>query len=124
MKNKDIMFFLWTILLIAADQLTKWLAYVFLRGKGAVPVVRGVLELLYLENNGAAFGILKHRQILLALLAVLISAAAFWFYHRMPASGKFLWLRICCVMLCAGALGNMIDRLVHRFVIDFIFFPD
>ena len=59
--------------------------------------------------------------VLLALLAVLISAACFWFYRRLPAAGKFLWLRICCMMLCAGALGNMIDRLVHRFVIDFIY---
>ena len=121
MKNKSWMFFLWTILLIAADQLTKWLAQVFLRGKGAVPVLRGVLDLLYLENIGAAFGILKHRQILLALLAVLISIAAFWFYRRLPSVREFIWLRICCVMLCAGALGNMIDRLFHGFVIDFIY---
>ena len=50
--------FLLCILLIAADQSTKYLAVLHLKGQPAIPIVRDVLELNYLENRGAAFGML------------------------------------------------------------------
>lgn len=109
--------------LIAVDQATKLAAAHFLKGNDPVSLIPGVFEFFYLENRGAAFGMFKGRQLLLAVLALLIS----FFAGRacvklLPQERKYLPLRIVCVMLSAGALGNMIDRIWHHYVIDFLYF--
>ena len=110
------------ILLLALDQLTKYLAYTVLKGSGPVVLFPGVFEFRYLENQGAAFGMMENMQWIFILFALVISAAAFWIYLRMPVERRLLPLRILCVTLTAGALGNMIDRILHHFVIDFLYF--
>ena len=114
------------IILFAAavllDQITKWLAYTRLRSVWSVPLIPGVLELQYLENRGAAFGMLRNRQWIFILFALVIMAGCALYGSRLPKGRHFMPLRLCLVFLSAGALGNMIDRIVHRFVIDFIYF--
>lgn len=109
-------------LLLAFDQITKLLAYTLLRTKGAFILIPGVFELRYLENQGAAFGMLKNMQWIFIFFALMITIGAVWFYIRMPMEKKFFPLRILCVTLVAGALGNMIDRILHKYVIDFLYF--
>lgn len=109
-------------LLITFDQLTKYLAYAVLRTGGPFVLIPGVFELRYLENRGAAFGMMEHMQWLFILFALAITAAAVYFYLRMPMEKKFQPLRILCATLAAGALGNMIDRILHKYVIDFLYF--
>jgi len=112
-----------TVLLLLADQGTKRAAYLFLRGHSSVSVIPGVFELLYLENTGAAFGILKQKQLFLVLLAVCIVLLTGWFsVWKLPAGKRYFPLRAACSMLCAGAIGNMLDRCIHGFVIDFLYF--
>lgn len=109
------------ILLIAADQITKQLALLFLSGRNGVFVIPGVLELFYLENRGAAFGIFADRQwffILIAVVMLLITAGIF---IRTPRDSFYCPLRIICILIFAGAVGNMIDRILHHFVIDFLY---
>lgn len=110
------------ILLLALDQLTKYLAYVYLRGGASLALLPGVFELRYLENQGAAFGMMEQLQWLFILFALVISAAALWLYLRTPDEPRFLPLRILCITLTAGAIGNMIDRILHHYVIDFLYF--
>ena len=113
------------ILLCAAvllDQVTKWLAYTRLRSVWSVPLIPGILELQYLENRGAAFGMLRNRQWIFILFALVIMAGCVWYGSRLPHTRRFTPLRLCLVFLSAGALGNMIDRIAHKFVIDFIYF--
>ncbi len=114
------------ILLFAAavllDQITKWLAYTRLRSVWSVPLIPGILELQYLENRGAAFGMLRNQQWIFILFALVIMAGCALYGSRLPKSRHFMPLRLCLVFLSAGALGNMIDRILHRFVIDFIYF--
>ena len=111
------------ILLFLADQFTKMLAASRLKGKGSVPVVKGVFELLYLENTGAAFGILKNRQWIFMLFAAVIICAVSWFCCRyLLDDRKYLPLRAVCALMCAGAAGNLADRILHGYVIDFLYF--
>ena len=60
------------ILLVLLDQLTKYLAVIKLKDKPAVPILKNILELNYLENKGAAFGMLQNQKIFFVLIAVMI----------------------------------------------------
>lgn len=104
------------------DQLTKYLAVSFLKDQPARPVIDGVFELRYLENRGAAFGMMQNMQYVFVAGALLICIVLLVLYGRIPWNRKYIPLRICAVLLCAGAAGNMIDRIRLNYVIDFLYF--
>lgn len=104
------------------DQFSKYISVLYLKDKDSIVLINGVFELRYLENRGAAFGMLQNKQIILIVGALLITAVVLYFYINMPLSKKYIPLRICSVLLCAGALGNMIDRIRTGYVIDFFYF--
>ena len=109
------------LLLLLPDQLTKYLAWAKLRTGGPVSIIPGILELHYLENRGAAFGMLQSLQGVFVVFAAVIAAACVWSCLRLPEGKRTLPLRLAAMFLAAGAAGNMIDRLAHRYVIDFIY---
>lgn len=125
-RNTGIKRYLIALLGIAAavfiDQITKHLAVLYLKGNPARVIIDGVFELQYLENRGAAFGMMQNMQFVFVAGAVAIFIVIFYLYIRMPDTVRYLPLRICAVLLCAGALGNMIDRIRLNYVIDFFYF--
>lgn len=106
--------------LIAADLLTKLTASKL--GSREVVLIPGVLSLSYIENRGAAFGIMQGRQWLLIVISAVMIAAAVVFYIRRIRDTRYRYLRVLTVFLVAGALGNMIDRIMLGYVRDFIYF--
>lgn len=108
--------------LTAVDQLTKALALTALKGSSGISLIPHVFELFYLENRGAAFGIFANRQWFFVMIALVILAAAIYVYTLLPGDRRYHPLRFCCVLIAAGAIGNMIDRIVHHYVIDFLYF--
>ena len=125
MKKKHMRFpaaFLVWIILVFLDQYTKYLAMTYLRPKGAIDLIPGVLELRYLENRGAAFGILQNRQWVFVIFAIACIIFCAWTGFRLAVSNRHAALRICLAALCAGAAGNLIDRVARGYVIDFIYF--
>ena len=125
--------------LLAIDQLTKYLAVQGLKDKPAIVLIPNVLELRYLENNGAAFGFLQNKQWLFYVVTVLVMAVIVYFWIRIIRMSKryvsldaekirkktFLdrsFLNYVLVFLAAGAIGNLIDRIAHIYVVDFIYF--
>ena len=72
------------ILLLVLDQLTKLGAAVFLKDRGPVTILPGIFQLQYLENRGAAFGMLENMQWIFVVFALVITAAAVWFYLHIP----------------------------------------
>ena len=103
---------------LAADLGTKQLAVSHLKGGRSFVLLPGVFELVYVENRGAAFGMMQGGQWLFVAIAVLIFAACAVFFVR---SGRTYW-SVCFVLLGAGALGNMADRLCLGYVRDFLYF--
>ena len=81
-----------------------------------------MFQLRYLENRGAAFGMMQGRQYLFVAGAAVIVLLIAYFYQKMPMTKKYIPLRICAVLLCSGAIGNMIDRLKLNYVVDFFYF--
>lgn len=104
------------------DQFTKYLAVSDLKDQEPLILIDGIFELHYLENRGAAFGMMQDMRIFLTAGAFFVCAVIVYIYLRMPDSRRYLPLRICAVLLCAGAVGNMIDRIRLGYVIDFLYF--
>ena len=111
-----------TVLLVALDQWTKYLAVLFLKDQDPFVIIDGVFELHYLENRGAAFGVLQNQRIFFYISVLLITIAVIWFYHKVPIEHKYLPLRICAVLILSGAFGNCIDRIRLNYVVDFLYF--
>ena len=110
------------VLLTVLDQFTKWLAVRQLMDRPPAVLIPGILELQYLENRGAAFGMLQHRQLLfIALSAAVLVFGSWLFLFRIPDNVRFRPLNLVCLLLLSGALGNLIDRVRLSYVIDFIY---
>jgi len=109
-------------IVLVVDQLSKALVLTFL-APGAphaeVVIVPGLLRLYYVENTGAAFGLFQGKNPLLAFLAFgVVVALVVWFRELVR-----FWLGSLALGLqLGGAVGNLIDRFRHGFVVDFIDF--
>lgn len=110
------------IVLIALDQWTKHLAVLRLKGQSPIVLWNGVFELHYLENRGAAFGILQGQKAVFLVCTLLILILIVFFYNRLPAGKRFFMMRLVAVFLAAGAVGNLIDRMRYSYVVDFLYF--
>ena len=64
---------------------------------------------------------IAERQWVFVMIALAMVAVAIYVYVYLPVTLHFLAMRICTVLIAAGAAGNMIDRLLHRYVIDFLY---
>ena len=109
------------VLGVVLDQYTKVLAVENLKD-GAIPLIEGVFELRYLENRGAAFGMLQNQQTFFLIIGIVTLIAVAIIYARMPHTKRYLPLRVCLVSIVTGAIGNMIDRIRLDYVIDFLYF--
>ena len=107
--------------LIGFDQWTKHIAASVLPGN-PIPLWEGVFELHYLENTGAAFGVFTGRVQILSIITIAVLAFLVWLYLRIPEERKYLLLRFCLICLFAGGLGNLIDRMMAGYVVDFLYF--
>lgn len=117
--------FLWLLpiaAVIGLDQLTKWLAVTYLKEIDTIPIIKNALHLTYLENRGAAFGMLKdHRWVFMivsTLAIVAIIAVMIAYYNKLYDPLLYVGL----TFIAGGGIGNMIDRIWLGYVVDFIDF--
>lgn len=108
------------ILFIAIDRICKELAVTYLM-KEEIELIPGILSLHYLENRGAAWGILENAFALFLIITILVLIAMLLFYVRLPFTKRYRLLRFTIIMMSAGAVGNFIDRICWRYVVDFIY---
>ncbi len=108
---------------IVLDRITKSLAVLHLKNQKPFVLIDQVLELHYLENNGAAFGMLQNQKALFVLIAVLVLISILYVLIKMPVSKKYRFFHLSLILIAAGAVGNsIIDRIRFDYVIDFIYF--
>ncbi len=110
------------LVLIGLDQWTKVLAVKHLMGQEPIVIWNGVFELHYLENRGAAFGILQGQKVVFLICTAAVLAILAFYYNRMPVEKRYLPMRIVGILLGAGAVGNLIDRMMQSYVVDFLYF--
>lgn len=123
-KKKKILVvdFVALILLVAADQLTKYIVVLHLKGQNAFSIFPGVLELNYLENRGAAFGMLQNQKVFFLFVGAIILSVILFVVFKAPDHKKYNVMHVFLVMIAAGAIGNMVDRVRLDYVVDFISF--
>lgn len=120
----DVCALLIAILVAALDQWTKALVVSHLGPPDLgpqVPIINPYLMLYYITNRGAAFSMFNSNGLVLLLLIVLAVVVIAYFYARMLNSGPILY-KLIFGMIIGGAAGNLLDRLTHGSVVDFIWF--
>ncbi len=104
------------VLMIVLDQLVKYWAFTRLSVIGTIPLIDSVFHLTYVENHGAAFSILQNQRWLFLILTPIIMAGILYVLHKKMVYAKTG--RIGLYLILAGAVGNLIDRIWHGFVVD------
>lgn len=110
-------------LVVFVDQLSKhWITQYFTTGapKDPISLLGSVLQLIYDQNTGVAFSLFEGQTILFLFIALAIAVVGY-LYWRMRDSAS-LALKVTFGLILGGALGNLIDRFSHRYVVDFIHF--
>ena len=104
------------------DQGSKYFVLTRLKNTPDIILIPGVLQLHYLENRGMAFGLFEGKIPVFVILCVLFFCVFFYVYARIPRTGYYLPLTITSLIMVSGALGNFIDRVFRKYVVDFIYF--
>ena len=125
MKFKKISLPIVMLLGIVLDQVIKMAIVKHIKLSEQKPVLKGILSLTHLRNNGAAWSILEGQQWFFVLTTVIVLAVAVWFWLKNLSKN---WYAIGLTLIISGALGNFIDRVrqgyvVDMFQLDFINFP-
>lgn len=109
--------------LIFLDLLTKRMAVTHLKNQAPFVLWQGVFELRYLENRGAAFGILQNgRWLFIPLTLVLLILILYFYFLRIPCERRYRWLDVVAILFFSGAIGNFTDRIINGYVVDFFYF--
>lgn len=112
--------FLLVIAIIIIDQLAKYYVQTNMSLGNSIPVIDKVFHITYILNPGAAFGILENQTAFFIAVALVMFAAVFYYYPRIPA--QFFLLRLGIGLMIGGAIGNLIDRIKSGSVVDFFDF--
>jgi len=111
-------------LVVVGDRVTKRLAEDRLEKTGVhsvpVPLTGDLLRFTYLENRGAAFGLLQDQTLFFVLVGVVVIGVIAASYRYLPRSGFRLHLALGLQL--GGAIGNLIDRVRQGYVVDFVDF--
>ncbi len=111
------------VLLTAIDQVSKFLAVANLKPVGNITVIDGFFDLTFVENRGAAFGILNGQRWLFIAITVAVTIAAFFYLNKMKECDRVHnILKFSVMLILSGAWGNALDRLFRGYVVDYFEF--
>lgn len=115
--------------IVALDRVTKHLAEAGLTCGASVPVLENIFHLTLVHNRGAAFGLLPDAAVFFVAVACVCAAAIVAAFGRPRLFERVFGLRVAdsrvaagLALILGGAVGNLIDRLRHGYVIDFLDF--
>lgn len=113
------MFFIIIAVVVALDQLTKYLIQANLELNNSIPLIDGILHLTYIHNSGAAFSMFQNKTgFLITMQLIVITAVLVYLIKRRKKDHWSLLLSLSLIV--AGGLGNLIDRAMNGYVIDFL----
>ena len=112
-------FWIIALAVVIGDQLTKWAIASSLAIGQSFDVISNVFSLTYVQNTGAGFGVLQGQNTLFILVALAAIGIIVFSLRKILEEHHTTWL---AALIIGGAAGNLIDRLVRGFVIDFINF--
>lgn len=125
MKNKTLLLLLPASAVVVLDQISKLVLAYNIPKYGSLPVIKGFFNLVHVRNRGMAFGLMNRPEhgfqfyFLIAATLIAILLLLFWFRKMKDADHN---ITIGISLILGGAVGNLIDRLRLREVIDFFDF--
>ncbi|HHV63870.1 MAG TPA: signal peptidase II [Peptococcaceae bacterium] len=105
-------------IVVLVDRISKFLIQTNMELGESLEIIPGFFHLTYIQNPGAAFGMLAGKNWLFVITAILALGAIFYFQAKVTDT----LMRICLGMVGGGALGNLYDRLFLGKVVDFLDF--
>ncbi len=120
MKKKYFAIFLTALLIALLDQLTKFLIRQTFQINQSKSIIKNFLHLTYVNNTGSAFGLFKGFNLFFILLSIIVILVILYNIKKIKENEKAMQFSVG--LLLGGTIGNLIDRLVYGFVIDFIDF--
>lgn len=109
-----------SIILLCIDQISKLLVVNLLTKTDSMTIIKNFFYLTYINNDGAAFSILVGKRIFLILIAVLVIVMLIRYIKKNNIQNKLELVSISLII--GGSLGNLMDRVIRGYVIDFLDF--
>lgn len=109
---------IYSLLLVILDQIIKYIVKININEFESIEIIKNLLNLTYVKNYGAAFSILSGNIILLILIAVVTLFIIYKYFIYGKKHSKLETLTYS--LFVGGLLGNLIDRIIHNYVIDYI----
>jgi len=108
------------VVVIALDQLTKWLVVKNMALYESIPIIDGFFHLTSYRNRGAAWGILEGKMFFFYVITAIVVVGIIYFMQKYGKGSRLLATSFA--MILGGAIGNFIDRIVRKEVVDFFDF--
>ncbi|MCP4632601.1 MAG: signal peptidase II [candidate division Zixibacteria bacterium] len=120
LKSGNGIYILTGLLVILIDQLTKWLVFFFMEENQSVSIIGDFFTLTFIYNPKGAFGFGSGAGSLYIFLSIIAMLVIVYYFQRSRGIERFLRFNLSLIL--GGALGNIIDRIFHGMVIDFMDF--
>ena len=111
-------YYIISVILVIVDQLTKLATLKYIKPIKSITLIEGILSLTYVENRGAAFGVMQNARWFFIIFTLAIVAAAIIYSHTTRQKSKTFLISVS--LICAGGIGNLIDRIFRSYVVDMI----
>lgn len=109
---------LFSVIIATLDQLIKYQLMNYITFQNQVELIPGILDLVYWQNQGAAFGILQgHKLLLVVCTAIILGLMVYILFKKKPVNK---WFNTAMSLVIGGALGNIADRIFRGYVIDYL----
>lgn len=110
------------LILLITDILSKNIASIYLNKQAPIVLIKGILEFVYVENRGVAFGLFYGKKIPILIISLFAVVIIFIFIKKIKNEKKYIPLSLASGAILAGAIGNIFDRIFRGYVVDFIYF--
>lgn len=108
------------VILAVIDQISKIAALKYLKPIESISLIKGIMNLTFVENRGAAFGMLSGARWFFVIITIIVTAAILIYIKKyMPKTKEYRLVKFALTLILAGAWGNVIDRMFRGYVVDY-----
>lgn len=118
MNTKNIIILTNALTIVFFDQLTKFYIRENFGLNESAPIIKNIFHFTYITNTGSAFGLFKGFNLFFIFFSIIVIIVIFYYLRKIKENEKALQFSVG--LLLGGTIGNLIDRLLHGYVIDFI----
>lgn len=113
-------YYLLAFIVILLDQWTKWLVVTYMNVREQIPIIENFFSITSHRNQGAAWGILQGQMVFFYVVTVIVIIGIVFMMQKYALENKLLAISLSFIL--GGAIGNFIDRLFRKEVVDFLDF--